>query len=148
MVKADIMLNKPTYVGFTVLELSKLLMYKFHYTYILTKYPNAKLLFTDTDSLCYDIATGDIYKDMYQDAVHFDTNDYCKDHFLFSNVNKKVLGKMKDETAGLAVKEFVGLRSKMYSMTYSDKEKKTAKGVPKCAMKKTVSTRVLSQVSF
>ena len=61
-------LNKPIQVGFTVLELSKLLMYEFHYDYMKKKYPEAKLFFTDTDSLCYDIPTEDIYKDMEQDA--------------------------------------------------------------------------------
>ena len=136
MLQTEIKMNKPTYVGFTVLELSKTLMYDFHYNYILDKYSKAKLLFTDTDSLCYSIETEDIYRDMEQDSDYFDTSDYPVDHFLFSNKNKKVLGKMKDETAGLAVKEFVGLRSKMYSMTYSNKEKKTAKGIPRSAMKK------------
>ena len=136
MLQTEIKMYKPTYVGFAVLELSKTLMYNFHYNYILAKYSKAKLLFTDTDSLCYVIETNDIYKDMGQDSDYFDTSDYLEDHFLFSNKNKKVLGKMKDETAGIAIKEFIGLRSKMYSMTYANKEKKTAKGIPRAAMKK------------
>ena len=72
---------------------------------------------------------------MKQDAHHFDTSDYDPSHFLYSNANKKVLGKMKDETAGVAVEEFVGLRSKMYSMVYSGKDKKTAKGISRTAMR-------------
>ena len=93
-------------------------MYQFHCDYIKEKYPEAKLLFTDTDRLCYDIPTEDIYKDMVQDAHLFDTSDYPKDHFLHSTVNKKVLEKMKDETAGVPIEEFVGPRPKMYSLLY------------------------------
>src|SRR5437867_7399109 len=65
--------NKPTYTGFCVLELSKLLMYRFHYDYILKTYQNrAKLLFTDTDSLCYELYTDDVYADMKRDADRFE----------------------------------------------------------------------------
>src|SRR5437867_9253178 len=72
---------KPTYIGFCVLELSKLLMYNFHYDYILKAYPNkAKLLFTDTDSLCYELHTDDAYADMKRDADRFDTSDYPVGH--------------------------------------------------------------------
>ena len=134
--KSKLMLDKPRQVGLAILDLSKVLMFDFHYNYMLVKYPNAKLLFSDTDSLCYHIETEDIYKDMQQDAIHFDTSDYPSDHFLHSNVNKKVLGKMKDETAGIPIDEFVGLRPKMYSMTYGEKEKKTAKGITRACQKK------------
>ena len=72
---------------------------------------------------------------MKDDSIHFDTSDYAKDHFLHSNENKKVLGKMKDECAGTVVKEFVGLRPNMYSMLYGEKEKKTAKGVGRSYMR-------------
>ena len=133
--KAELKLNKPIYVGMSILDLSKMLMYDFHYNYVKPKYTDAKLLFTDTDSLCYKINTNDIYQDMKEDSIHFDTSDYAKDHFLHSNENKKVLGKMKDECAGTVVKEFVGLRPKMYSMLYGEKEKKTAKGVGRSYMR-------------
>ena len=99
LLQADLMLNKPIQVRFSILDLSKTLLYEFYYDYIKEKYPEAKLLFTDTDSLCYDIPTKDIYKDMEQDAHLFDTSYYPKNHFLHSTTNKKVLGKMKDETA-------------------------------------------------
>ena len=130
-------LNKPIYVGFAILDISKTLMYDFHYGYIKTKYgDNAQLCFTDTDSLLYDIKTKDIYHDMADDADKFDTSDYPTDHLLHSIVNKKVIGKMKDETAGVPIKEFVGLRSKMYSMTYGHGfEKKTAKGIKKSTIR-------------
>ena len=66
---------------------------------------------------------------MEQDAHLFDTSDYPKDHFLHSTVNKKLFGKIKDETAGVPIEEFVGLRPKMYSLLYGGKEKRTAKSI-------------------
>ena len=74
-IKPVLALNKPIYVGFSVLGLSKLLMYKFHYEYIKNKF-DAKLLFTDTDSLVYEIKTEDAYKDFYEDNNLFDFSDY------------------------------------------------------------------------
>ena len=139
--KTKLLLNKPIYVGFCVLELSKVIMYDFHYNFIKDFYgQRAKLLFTDTDSLTYEIQTDDLYDDMLQSLDFFDTSDYPSDHFLHSVKNKKVLGKFKDECNGNPVQEFVGLRSKMYSMWYEEngliKEKKTAKGVTKSVTKK------------
>ncbi|KAK3735533.1 hypothetical protein QZH41_005010 [Actinostola sp. cb2023] len=136
MKKPSLYLNRPIYVGFCILDLSKTLMYDFHYNVIKQKYGNnATLLFTDTDSLCYNIKTEDIYEDMYEDLDLYDTSEYPRDHVLHSTVNKKVLGKMKDETHGLPIEEFVGLRPKMYSLLYHEEgrevEKKTAKGVAK-----------------
>ncbi len=143
MQKVELTLNKPIYVGFTILDVSKLLMYQFHYDYIRPKYGDkAWLLFTDTDSLCYLIETEDVYADMAQDAQHFDFSDYPSDHPLFSTQNKKVIGKMKDETNGKPPVEFVGLRSKMYSLL-TDPEimgkvraKKTAKGIKQYVVQK------------
>ena len=144
--KLKLLLNKPIYVGFSVLELSKVIMYDFHYNFIKDTYgQRAKLLFTDTDSLTYEIQTDDLYDDMLQSLDFFDTSDYPSDHFLHSQENKKVLGKFKDECNGNPVQEFVGLRSKMYSMWYEEhgviKEKKTAKGVTKSVTKKKLKHR-------
>ena len=133
---SDLELNKPIFVGFSILDISKMLMYQYHYGYMLPKYPSAKVLFSDTDSLCYHVKTENIYKDMLDDSDHFDTSDYPKEHFLHSTTNKKVLGKMKDETAGVAISEFVGLRSKMYSILYNGQEKKTAKGIGRSSIRK------------
>jgi hypothetical protein len=100
------------------------------------KYGNtAQLLFTDTDSLCYDVKTVDIYHDMAQDKHLFDFSGYSKGHPLYDVTNKKVIGKMKDELDGIPMKEFVGLRAKMYSLTYGDAEKRTAKGISKAVIK-------------
>ena len=131
---SNLVLNKPIYVGMSILDLSKTLMYDFHYSHIQSKYRKAKLLFTDTDSLCYHIETEDIYGDMRNDDW-FDTSNYPTDHMCHSDKNKKVLGKMKDETAGVPVMEFAGLRSKMYSMVYDGEEKKTAKGIGRASLR-------------
>ena len=107
-------------------------MYKFHYDYIKPKYQEkATLLFTDTDSLCYHIQTKDIYKDMDDDKHLFDRSGYEMDGYRKQdNINKKVIGKFKDETDGVPIVEFVGLRSKMYSILLdTGKEKKTGKGI-------------------
>ena len=139
--RTSVKLDKPIYTGFTVLELSKLHMYDFHHNHMMKKYgpEKAKLLLTDTDSLTYHIITEDLYQDMKQDQHLFDTSNYPKHHFLFSNDNKKVIGKFKDETGGLPIIEWVGLRVKMYSLLTDDgKEKKTGKGIKKNVLKKEV----------
>ena len=139
--RLTIKLDKPIYTGFTVLELSKELMYDFHYNHMMKKYgpEKAKLLFTDTDSLTYHITTPDVYQDMLQDQDLYDTSNYSKDHSLYSIQNKKVIGKFKDETGGHPIKEWIGLRPKMYSLKLmDDKEKKTGKGIKKSVLKKEI----------
>ena len=114
-IKETLTLDRPAYVGMCILDLSKTLMYDFHYNYVKSMYNNkAKLLFTDTDSLCYEIETRDICKELWEDKHLFDNSDYPKDSPYFSVENKKVIGKFKDEAAGMPIREFVGLRSKMY----------------------------------
>lgn len=136
LTKQNLILNRPIYVGFSILELSKVLMYDFHYNHIKSRYGRmAELLFTDTDSLCYNIFTEDLYNDMEQDKDKFDFSDYPSDHFLHDTTNKKVLGKMKDETTSVPMTEFVGLRPKMYSLTFGPNEKRTAKGVSKSVIR-------------
>ena len=73
--------------------------------------------------------------DWQENSVLFDFSDYPKQHHLFSDMNKKVIAKMKDETASVPISEFVGLRSKMYSIKYGSQEKKTAKGISKYVVK-------------
>jgi hypothetical protein len=131
------MLNKPIFMGASILDLSKLLMFRFPYDVIREKYGDkAKLLFTDTDSLCYHIETPDVYADMGQMASHFDTSDYPEEHPLYSKVNKKVVGKFKDETNSFPISEPVGLNSKMYCFTVGDTTKRTAKGIKKAVAKR------------
>ena len=140
--RTNVKLNKPIYTGFTVLELSKLHMYDFHYEHMMKTYgpQKAKLLFTDTDSLTYLIEADDVYQDMKENQDLYDTSDYPKEHFLHSNTNKKVIGKFKDEVNGVPVSEFVGLRAKMYSILteVSKEDKKKGKGIKKSVLKKEV----------
>ena len=137
--KPNLKLNRPIYCGFCILDNSKILMYDFHYNYIRNKYKyDAKLLFTDTDSLCYEIKTDDIYEDMHADRQLFDFSDYPKESKYFNDENKKIIGKFKDETAMKPIIEFVGLRSKMYSIKTENSESKKAKGIKKNVVRKDI----------
>ena len=116
-------------------------MYDFHYNYIKEKYgENAKLLFTDTDSLTYEIKAEDVYNDFWKDKSKFDNSDYPESSEYFDKTNKKVIGKFKDEAAGIPICEFVGLRSKMYSyIKDNQKGGKTAKGIKKNTINKDIT---------
>ena len=161
MKKTEVYFNKPIYVGQAILDLSKTLMFDFHYNYIRKKYNNkAELLFTDTDSLMYLIQTHDVYQDIKKDIKKkFDTSDYYENHpsGIKTDVNNKVIGKFKDEAAGNQITHFVGLRPKLYTfkveMKYKkdkkdgkikeieaeDDETRKAKGVKKNVIKKSLS---------
>src|SRR5271156_297057 len=127
---SSLKLDMPIYVGFCILELSKYIMYDFHYNNIKKKYGDkAKLLFTDTDSLCYHIKTDDLYTEMYKDKQAYDFSEYPEESMFYNQENSAVLGKLKDETHGTQIKEFVGLKPKMYSVLRDDDiQKKAAKG--------------------
>jgi len=138
MRKTELIFNKPVYLGMSILDLSKTLMYDFHYNYVKNKYGRkAKLLFTDTDSLMYEIRTEDFYADIEEDIDKwFDTSAYPKDHAVNKWTNKKVIGMFKDETAAEGeITEFVGLRAKLYSYRTMDKEEKKCKGIKKSVVK-------------
>ena len=136
--------NKPIYVGQAILDLSKTLMFDFHYNYIREKFKDkAKLLFTDTDSLMYLIQKEDFYQDISKDIKRkFDTSDYPEKHSsgIKTGINEKVIGKFKDEAAGKQIIHFVGLRPKLYSFKVEDNsETRKAKGVKKNVIKNTLS---------
>ena len=133
MKNTKLYLNKPVYLGMSILDLSKSLMYDCHYNYIKTKYGDkTKLLFTDTDSLAYEIKTNDFYKNINPDIEkRFDTSDYPTNHptGIKTGLNSKVLGMLKDEAGGKQIVEFVGLRAKLYSYKVLDgSEDKKCKG--------------------
>ena len=138
MHKSRLVLNRPVYTGLCVLELSKHQMYDFYYNQMKSLYgERCQLLYTDTDSLPLEIQTEDLYQDMAKHTDLYDTSDYLKDHPLHSMVDKKVLGKMKDECAGGPILEFVGLRPKMYSILEACRKSiKKAKGVKQKTVKK------------
>ena len=142
--KTSLLMNKPVYLGMCILDLSKTIMYDFHFNYIKSKYGDkAKLLFTDTDSLMYEIQTEDFYKDISGDVKdRFDTSDYPENHpsGIPTGINKKVLGMFKDETAGKIIKEFVGLRAKLYSYKMDEGgESKKCKGIKKRVVESSIS---------
>ena len=144
MKKTEVYFNKPIYVGQAILDLSKTLMFDFHYNYIKKKYDNkAGLLFTDTDSLMYLIQTEDFYQDINKDIrKKFDTSDYPENlpSGIKTGVNKKVIGKFKDEAAGKQRTHFVGLRPKLYTFKVEEKgETRKAKSVKKNVIKKSLS---------
>ena len=142
MKKTSLTMVKPVYLGMCILDLSKTIMYDFYYNYIKKKYGDkAKLLFSDTDSLMCEIQTEDFYKDISGDVKdRFDTSDYPENHpsGIPTGINKKVLGMMKDEAAGKIIKEFVGLRAKLYSykMYEGEEEIKKCKGIKKASGRK------------
>ena len=144
MKKTKLVFNKPVYLGICILDLNKTLMYDFHYNYIKPKYGDKhKLLFTDTDSLMYEIQTEDFYKDISVDVNHrFDTSDYPSDHpsGIPSGFNKKLLGMFKDEASGKVIDELVGLRAKLYLYKmFEGEESKKCKGVKKSVVKKIIA---------
>ena len=96
-------------------------------------------MFTDTDSLCYEIKTDEVYKDLFQDKELFDNSDYPKNSAFFFDKNKKVIGKMKDEAVGMVIKEFIGFRSKMYSYEINNETTKKCKGISKHTIKKDIT---------
>ena len=108
-IKPVLILSKPFYVGFTALELSKWLMYDFHYNFIKNNF-DAEFLFTDTDNLAYEIKSENVYEEFFQWKNLFDFSNYPKDSKVFFETNKKVIGKMKDEFGGVFVHEFFGLK--------------------------------------
>lgn len=132
--KTQIIFNKPLYVGMAILDLSKLCMYDFHYKHMLPKLgvEKCKLMYMDTDSFIYELQCDDAYNEIIKaDLSKFDTSDYCVDNpYNIPQVNKKVLGLMKDEAKGKIITHFVGLRSKMYTYkVQGGKIVKKSKGV-------------------
>jgi len=145
MCKKEVKLNKPIFIGQTVLDESKLVMQNFHYNFMLKKIErkNIDLLFTDTDSLCYHIKNVDPYEMIKENKDYFDLSAYPKDHELYDSKNKKVIAKFKDEAVDgsfRVISEFVGLRSKLYSyLTDDNKEHKKCKGVKKSVVDKQIN---------
>ena len=141
MKKTKVKMNKPIYLGLSILEISKILMYEFWYDYMKPKYDNkVKLCYMDTDSFIMNIKTNDFYEDIASDVENmFDTSNYEVNIPLPTGKNKKVIGLMKDELGGKIITEFVTLRPKTYSFLTDDgKEDKKAKGTKKCVIKKMI----------
>ena len=136
MGKIKVVMNKPVYLDQAILDLSKTIMYEFHYDYIKCKYPDDELTlcYMGTDSLIYSIKTEDFYKDIADDVeTRFDTSGYVPDRPLPIGLNKK------DELGGEIMREFVSLQPKMYSYKVGNSEPKKCKGIKKCVVTKMIS---------
>ena len=141
MNKMKVKMNKPIYLGLSILDISKILMYEFWYDYMKPKYnDNVKLCYMDTDSFVMNIKTNDFYKDISSDVEkRFDTSNYECNRPLPTGKNKKIIGLMKDELGGKIITGFVTLRPKTYSyLTNDGKEDKKAKGTKQCVIKRMI----------
>ena len=142
MGKVKVVMNEPVYLGQAILDLSKIVMYEFHYDYMKCKYADDKLIlcYMDNDSLIYDIETDDFYKDTADNVEdRFDMSGYIPDRPLPVGKNKKIIGLMKDELGEGIMNELVTLRPKMYAYKVGSSESKKCKGIKKCVVKKTIS---------
>ena len=149
LAKKEVVLNKCIFIGSTVLDNSKQLMYNFHYNFMLKKIKreNIDLLFTDTDSLCYNIKNEDPFEIISQNKTYFDLANYNKDHFLYDPTNDKAFGKFKNESVE-QITEFIGLRSKLYSykVDIDNEEHKRCKGVKKYIIENKLNMDLYRQV--
>ena len=124
-------MNKPLYLGLSILEINKTLMYEFWRYGIKRKYQdNAKLCYMDTDSFIIHTKTEDFYEDIANEVENrFDTSNYEVNRPLLKGKNKKPIWLMKDELGGKIVKKFIALRPKTYScLMYNGKKAKEEKG--------------------
>ena len=141
MKKTKVKMNKPVYLGMSILDISKTLMYEFWYDYLKPKYKdNAKLCYMDTNSFVINIFNEDFFENInndvesWLDTFNYDQNDKKP---LLMGVNKKVIGMFKDELGGKIMKEFCAVRAKTYTyLMYDDSEKKKAKGIKRCIIKR------------
>ena len=141
MKKTKVKMNKPIYLGLSILEISKILMYGFWYDYMKPKYnDNVRLSYMDTDNFIMNIKINDFYEDISDDVeCKFDTPNYKVKGPLPIEKNKKVIGLMKGELGGEIITEFIALRPKTYSyLTDNDKIDKKDKGTKKCIIKKMI----------
>ena len=139
MRKVKVKMNKPIYLGLSILDIYKIIMCEFWYDYVKNKYGSRAILcYMDTDSFVINIKTKGFYKDIAMDVKErFNTSNCIYDRPLPIGVNKKVVGFMKDELGGGIIKEFAALIPKAYSYKTDDLiELKKAKGTKKCVVKK------------
>ena len=139
MRKTQVLMNKLVYLGLSILDLSKTVVYEFWYDYVKPKYSeNAKFCYMDTDSFIFYVKTDDIYKDIAENVeTRFDTWNFEIDRPLPKGKNKNLTEVMKDELGGQVMKEFVRLRTKTYSyLKDNNDEDKKAKGTKNCIIER------------
>lgn len=150
MQNPTVTLNKPIFCGQAILDIAKILMYRFHYDYIMTKYgKRAILLYTDTDSFIYLIETENIYEDMFKDkdirdvsktTGLYDLSNFYNDSPFYNDSYSKVQGAFKSERAELAIEEFIGLRAKMYSCKAANPKTQISKQIDRIEKKMLTAT--------
>lgn len=141
MERTKVSYDKSIYIGFSVLELSKSVIYEFYYDYIKNKYgENAILLYTDTDSLVIYVKTENFYQDMQENLHKFDTSNYDENNVYKITKNKSVLGRMKDEFAGKPILSFYGTGAKAYCVNLENKSERKAKGVKKYVIQNSITS--------
>ena len=141
MKKAKVKMNKPVYLGMSILDISKTLMYEFWYDYLRLRYSDkAKSCYMDTHCFVLNIFTEDFFEDINNNVGRwFDTCNYDKNDksLLQIGVNKKVIGMVKDILGGKIMKEFCALGAKTHTyLMEDDSEMKKAKGVKRCLVKR------------
>ncbi|XP_072389467.1 uncharacterized protein [Diabrotica undecimpunctata] len=143
-----IIYDKPVYVGFSILEISKIRMYDFFYNYIKAKYvDNVALLYTDTDSLILHIQIENVYRDIKENLHLFDTSNYPADNIFNIPKTPSVVGKLKDEFKGKSITNFCGTGAKAYCVTLSNNDNlKKAKGISKNVINKSLTFTDYKQV--
>ena len=156
MRKTEVLMDKPIVVGQAILDIIKTLMYEFWYDYLKPEYQdNIKLCYMDTDSFILQINTDDYFKDISNDVIEwFDTSNFDKydNRPLEIGINKKVIGKFKDELRGKVLTEFVALRATTYAYTQLNNDKleeyKKAKGTKTCVIKKYLNFDLYKKALF
>ena len=146
MKKTKVKMNKPIYLGSSILDLSKISVYEFWYKYMKPKYvDNVKLCYMVTDSFIMHIKTQDFYKDIADNVEErFDTSIYEVDRPLPKGKNKKVIGLMKDELGGKIMTELCALRPRTYSLLMDDdSEAKKTEGTKKCVIKEYLNLMII-----
>ena len=147
--KPKLKLDKPIFIGMSILDLSKQHMYKFYYDVMKPKYgDNIRMVYTDTDSFVFHTRTDDIYQDLQEINDEMDFSGYDKNHKCYDATNKKVWGKFKDECEGKIMTGFIGLRPKCYAFKIhgDDKEYKKCKGTAKNTVKRKIKYDDYNQV--
>ena len=162
LAKRQVTLKRPIYLGQSVLDVSKRIMYDLYYNLLKDTFTDTRLVYTDTDSFVIYTKERDVTQALASKADHFDFSNYPKDHPLYSTTNHKVLGKLKDESKSRQIYQFIGLRPKMYAYRYSSdsmitddsgttrddpsKTEKRAKGVKTAALKRDITFRDYEKV--
>jgi len=131
--KEKVILNKPITISASVLDVSKYLMYMFWYDHLKVLYGDkVKLIYTDTDSLIFEVETDDYYEDILKHKDFYDLSEYDKNFKCYDEKNKKIIGKFKDECAKTFIREVIAIRSKVYCVQTEDEYlKKKIKGIKK-----------------